>query len=139
MKREAQVLWERAGGSLAAAKRAAEVSANDAAALAYFAAFHAVSAHFRLVDQEFIKHRGVEAAVHSQLVRPGVWTKELGALYSELHELRLKGDYGVTMNVSAEQAQRALIGAQAILEAIFRLHPDEFPLPDAPPRGQRTS
>jgi hypothetical protein len=68
----------------------------------------------------------VEAAVHRELVRAGVWGKQLGADYSALQELRGLGDYGVTEHVSEEDARTAVGLAEGILRAVARLHPEAF-------------
>lgn len=38
--------------------------------------------------------RAIQTAVHRDLVKPGIWTVEMGADYRSLHALRNTGDYG---------------------------------------------
>jgi len=131
MKEEALALWHRALDSLQAARHTLALSGNDSAPMAYFAAFHAVSAHFRLTEQEFIKHGAVEAAVHRDLVRTSLWSADLGKAYSNLNKLRHKGHYGVSEDVTKQEAERAVADAQRILRAVQQMHPDLFADPES--------
>ena len=131
MKDEALALWDRALGSLRAARTTLPLSANVSAPESYFAAFQAVSAHFRLTEQEFIKHSGVEAAVHRELVHSGLWPAELGKAYSNLNKLRHTGHYEVGNDVTKQEAERAVADAQRILCAVQQMHPDLFADPES--------
>jgi uncharacterized protein (UPF0332 family) len=121
---EAEALWERAVEAKQSAAVLIDVSPDRAAATAYYAAFFAVSALFTLQGRSFRKHSAVEAAVHRDLVKPGLWPVELGANYSELQALRHTGDYGVLERVSTEDARAALDMAGHILDADRRARPD---------------
>lgn len=118
MKDEAQDLWDRAEGSLRVAEAAISEDPNSAASRAYFAAFHAVSSLFLSRGTDFSKHSAVEAAVHRDLVKPGLWSKQLGADYSWLATVRSTGDYGGTLHVSKEDARSAVERAHTILDAV---------------------
>ncbi|MFW6118910.1 MAG: HEPN domain-containing protein [Planctomycetota bacterium] len=126
MRREAQDLWQRAREALCASETVVPVSADAAASRAYYATFYAVSALFALRGRTFSRHSAVEAAVHRDLVREGVWHKELGATYTELMRLREVGDYGGDRHVSPEQARDATERARRILEAVKEFDPDQF-------------
>lgn len=94
MKAYADDLWRRALEALILARHDLPISADGAAARAYYAAFHAVSALLALDGKTYSKHATVEAAVHRDLVKNGAWPEELGRYYSDLVELRSTGDYG---------------------------------------------
>ncbi len=92
MNARAADLWERAKKALAVAKAVSTLDPDSAASRAYYAAFYAVSARFVLEGKEFRKHSAVEAAVHRDLVKAGIWPTELGQGYSQLSETRSIGD-----------------------------------------------
>jgi len=115
---EALGLWGRAQRSLAVAESALEEDPDSSASRAYFAAFHAVSALFASQGRDFSKHSALEAAVHRDLVKTGVWDKTLGADFSWLATVRSTGDYGGTAHVSVEDAREAVSRARKILDAV---------------------
>lgn len=119
-------LWDRARDALAVARHILPQSPDTAGSRAYFAAFYAVSAHFALKGRNFKKHSAVEAAVHRDLVKPGLWPKKFGANYSTLMELRTVGDYGDWEHISSEDAEKAIRIAGDILQAVSKANPEEF-------------
>ena len=126
--KEAISLWSRALEALVDAREVS--SPNGKANRSYYAAFHAVSALFLLDGHSFKKHKGVSSAVHSELVKSGRWTKELGKAYTDLFDLRLTGDYGIIFGVSREEAEGAFQSARLIIRAVAEERPDVFSLPD---------
>jgi uncharacterized protein (UPF0332 family)/predicted nucleotidyltransferase len=87
---------------------------------AYYAAFYAASALLLSRGRHFVKHAGVRAALHRDLVHTGVLAPEHGEAYDALFELRLIADYTVT-GIDAEQATRSLGQAEAIVAEMRRL------------------
>lgn len=126
MKELAQTLWDRAIDALRAAAQLSGTSPDSAASRAYYAAFFAVSALFALDRRTFRTHSSVEAAVHRDLVKAGLWGKDLGARYSALVETRSVGDYGGLERVSPAEAAQAVEDASAIVCAIAQARPDVF-------------
>lgn len=122
----AMSLWDRARKTLAVARAALSLDPDNAASRAYYAAFYAVSALFALEGREFRRHSAIEAAVHRDLVKAGIWAPELGEDYSELVELRDTGDYGGPDHVDADDAAAAVEKAASILRAVAKSHPDLF-------------
>jgi uncharacterized protein len=110
--------------SLKSAETLLPISANDAASRAYYAAFYAVSAVFALAGKTFKKHSAVRAAVHRDLVHPGLWSVDLARYFDGLWELRNTADYGVTERISASDATAAVESARRILRAVEELHPE---------------
>jgi uncharacterized protein (UPF0332 family) len=76
---------------------------------------------FAKFGQTYSKHSGIEAAVHRDLVRPGIIPAELGAYYSWLASLRNTGDYGGLSHVSVEDASKALSRATDFIDTIAKL------------------
>ncbi len=129
MNARAADLWERAKKALAVAKAVSTLDPDSAASRAYYAAFYAVSARFVIDGKAFRKHSAVEAAVHRDLVKAGIWPTELGQGYSHLSETRSIGDYGELEHVSEESAAEAIQIAGEILSAIAHEYPQAFTLP----------
>jgi uncharacterized protein (UPF0332 family) len=119
----ARGLWERANKALLVARSLLSLDPDAAASRAYYCALYAVSAHFALKGETFKKHSAVEIAVHRDLVKTGVWSRELGAKYSMLAELRGTGDYGTLDHVSDDEARRAVEAAADIVRAVSQANP----------------
>ena len=120
-------LWQRALDAIRVAKHDLVVSADAAASRAYYAAFYAVSARFALEGKTFARHSAVEAAVHRDLVKAGLWPKDLGERYSMLVELRSISDYGDVEHVSPQEAKDAIAAATAILDSVRESSSGRFP------------
>ena len=127
MSPEIRDLWDRAVRAYTTAARLVEEDPDAAASRAYYAAFHAVSAYFALQGKEFTKHRGVETAVHRELVKPGLWNPGFGADYSLLVRLRTTGDYGGGLHITPTEARTAVDKALRLLQAVRLLSPSAFP------------
>ena len=91
------------------------------ASRAYYAAFYAASA--LLLNQGFdtSKHSGVIALIHQHFVKSGKLSKEQGRNLNWLFELRSVGDYGVSLHVLLEDAQRAVKTAEDFSESVKEL------------------
>ena len=126
MNTRAEDLWNRAKKALVVARTILPLDPDSAASRAYYAAFNAVSARFALEGKDFQKHSGVEAAVHRDLIKAGIWPTELGQNYSRLAEARSIGDYGEGEHVSSTSAAETIELAAEILNTIAREHPDVF-------------
>jgi uncharacterized protein len=87
---------------------------------AYYAAFYAVSAVLLSQGRHFVKHAGVQTAIHRDLVHTGLLAVEHGKAYDELFEIRLIADYTVT-GIDADQATRSLRQAEALVAEMRRL------------------
>ena len=120
--REIVANLERAEMSIKAAKDLADGSFYDfAASRAYYAAFYSATAALLNEGLEFSKHSGVIASVHQRLVKTGKLDKEQGKDLTWLFELRNVGDYGVTVHVSQQDAERAIQVAESFLSVIKSL------------------
>jgi uncharacterized protein (UPF0332 family) len=113
---------ERAEQSIQAAKEVLGSGFFDfAASRAYYSAFYAATAALLAEGLESSKHSGVIALVHQRLVKTGKIDKEQGKGLNWLFELRDVGDYGVTVHVSRQDAQKAVELAENFLRAIKSL------------------
>ena len=67
------------------------------------------------------EHKGhyiQESAVHKELVKPGIWTLEMGKDFSWLVATRSTGDYGGRIHVTEDDARSAVLKATKILEIV---------------------
>lgn len=120
--REIAANLERAEQSIQAAGEMAASGFYDfAASRAYYAAFYAATAALLNEGLEFSKHSGVIASVHKRLVKTGKLDKEQGKELNWLFELRNVGDYGVTVHVSQQDAEKAIQVAESFLRVIKSL------------------
>jgi len=108
------------------AKAVMALDPDSSASRAYYAAFYAVSARFALEGKAFRKHSTLEAAIHRDLVKRGIWPVERGEGFSRLAEVRSIGDYGEGEHISAASAAEAIAIAAGILQAVAREQPNMF-------------
>jgi len=92
-----------------------------AASRAYYGAFYAATAVLLHEGFEFKKHSGVIAAIHQKFVKTGKLDKKLGRDLNWLFELRDVGDYGVTLHIQQQDAEKAIEAAEVFLGAIKRM------------------
>lgn len=113
---------ERAETNLQVAR---ELLANEyfdvSASRAYYAAFYAASALLLNEGLDTSKHSGVIALIHQHFVKSGRLNKEQGRNLNWLFELRSVGDYGVSLHVLQQDAQRAVNIAEDFFEAVKAL------------------
>lgn len=89
----------------------------------YYAAFYAASAALLARGKRFVKHSGVRAAVHRDLVKPGSLQEDLGRIYDRLFHDRQQGDYIEFVSFDAVDVgstiaeSRRLVGALEALAA----------------------
>ncbi len=72
-------------------------------------------------ELEFGKHSGVIAFIHREFVKTGRLDKKYGQGLNWLFELRGIGDYGATVHVSQQDAEKAVTVAEEFLRAIEKL------------------
>ena len=82
---------------------------------------------FALQGRSFTKHAALEAAMHRDLVKAGIWSDDLGSAFSWLVGLRKTGDYGMGIHVTPEEAEEAVRKAGQILKAVREAGPERFP------------
>ena len=113
---------QRAEASIQAAKELATRSYYDfVASRAYYAAFYAATALLLSEELEFGKHSGVIASIHQRFVKMGKLDTKCGRDLNWLFELRSVGDYGATIHVSQQDADKAVEVAEDFLKATISL------------------
>jgi uncharacterized protein (UPF0332 family) len=113
---------ERADQSIRAARELASGGYYDfAASRAYYAAFYAATAILLHEELEFSKHSAVIASIHQRFVKTGRLDKKYGKDLNWLFELRGVGDYGATVHVSQQDAEKAIRAAEGFVQAIEAL------------------
>ena len=128
MNQETVDFWARARQAFETAKHIAQSDPDAASSRAYYSAFYAVSALFSSEGKTFIRHSGIETAVHRELVKTNRWPRELGEDYAFLIRLRSTGDYGGQIHVTYEEVKDAIEATERILSAIHKENPELFPL-----------
>ncbi len=101
------------------------LSASPAAAVnrAYYACFYAASAVLIGEGRKFVKHAGLQAAVHKHLVHPGRLSKDLGKAYDRLALARYQADYEAEVIWTPQKAADAIEAAERIVAALRALLP----------------
>jgi uncharacterized protein (UPF0332 family) len=113
---------ERADTNLQVARELLEKEYYDvSASRAYYAAFYAASALLLNEGMDTSKHSGVIALIHQHFVKNGRLNKQQGKNLNWLFELRSVGDYGVSLHVTQQDAQRAIDIAEDFFVAVKTL------------------
>lgn len=121
-KEEIAANLERAEKSIAAAKKLASDKYYDfAASRAYYSVYYAATAILLKDNLEFRKHSGVIASIHQKFIKTGKLDKEFGKDLNWLFELRSVGDYGASIHVPRQEAEKAIVAAERFVEAIKKL------------------
>ena len=114
----------RARRALTAAEALVAIDADSATSRAFYGAFHALTALFALREQRFSRHTAVRAALHRDLIQPGLLPQECGRLYDHLLDLRDTADYGGPARLTEDDAKRAVESAREILDAVVQACPE---------------
>jgi len=89
-----QYYWNQAVESLESAEREFNArSFNFAVNRTYYAAFYAVTAALLDRNLKFVKHSGVKAAFHKELIKTGLLERKWSIVYDRLFEDRQQSDY----------------------------------------------
>ncbi len=117
----------RARASIGAAKELFSSGYYDfVASRAYYASFYAATALPLSQELEFRRHSGVISSIHRCFVRTGKLDERYGRDLNWLFELRGIGDYGVTVHVTPEDAEKAIAVAEDFLEVAKALIREEI-------------
>lgn len=118
-----RLLMEKADEAIRAAREVKETSPSAAINRAYYECFYAASAVLIAEGRKFVKHAGVQVALHKHLVHPGRLPKELGRAYDELTVSRHQADYEPVMAWTPENAKTAIEKAEKIVTELRTLLP----------------
>jgi len=88
---------------------------------AYYACFHAATAVFAAQGKAFRRHIGLQAAVDTELVKPGLVPPECAASLRRLYQARLRSDYGDIAPTSRSEAEQAVTDADKIVALLAPL------------------
>lgn len=111
--------WSSAEESLAAAQRDFDAGAyRHAVHNLYYAAFYAVSTVLLDRGLRFVKHTGVQTALHRDLIRAGLLNPQWGQYYDDLLEDRHRGDYVAFTSFSREYVVAQLEQTRLFLAAL---------------------
>lgn len=91
---------------------------DDAAAKAYYAAFHAMQAVLLSKGLVFSKHAGVKSALNREFIRTEIFPQEVSKKIERLFEDRQIADYGYEETISLRDASQDVADAQEIIETI---------------------
>jgi len=87
----------------------------------YYACYYAASA-LLIRDEHIVKtHSGAIGLLGEHFISKGLIDKEQGAFYSQLFELRQKGDYNDWIDVDPEQVKSAVNPAEEFIATIEKL------------------
>lgn len=113
---------ERADKSITAAKKLASDKYYDfAASRAYYSVFYAATAILLKNNLKYQKHSGVIASIHQNFIKTGKLDQEFGKNLNWLFELRGIADYGASIHVPRQEAEKAIAAAERFVEAIKKL------------------
>ncbi len=87
----------------------------DAVSRAYYGAFHYVRALLLTLGEETKTHSGLEKLLHRDLVRGGILSPELGALFSRLQKFRLEADYAAEFVFTEAHAAEEVANAETFV------------------------
>ena len=85
----------------------------------YYALFHAVSAMLILDKHEVGTHRGAVSRFSLFYIKPGIFTKEEGRLYSQLQSLREDGDYNCSIDVINDEVISKIAPTRNLIQKII--------------------
>jgi len=123
-RREAvRLFMDKSDEAFQAARQVLTASLAAAVNRAYYACFYAASAVLIAESRKFVKHAGLQAAVHKHLVHPGRLSKDLGKAYDRLALARYQADYEAEVTWTLQKAADAIEAAERIVAALRALLP----------------
>ena len=102
------------------------VSADDEArsgrlSFAVNRCYYAASATLLARGKRFVKHSGVRAAIHRDLVKPGLLAEDMGRVYDRLFHDRQQGDYIEFVSFEAEDVGNTIDESRQLVAAFETL------------------
>lgn len=88
---------------------------------AYYACFCAASAVLLQMGKKFVKHSGLRAAVHQDLVKTGKLDAKWGKAFDRIFENRQSADYVELWEFEADQVEAIVIDAEGFVQEMRRL------------------
>lgn len=87
----------------------------------YYACFYALGAVLWKQGKSFKKHSGVRAAIHRELIKPGIIDVAWGEFYDLIFERRHKSDYEPLVSFTPDQVKELLEKSQGFISQIETL------------------
>ena len=113
---------EKADESLRAARLSLEANMPSIAVnRLYYAVFYAASAFMAARGMDYGKHSAVQAAVHRNLIKPQLMSREMGQLYGRLFNARQDGDYKAFAVFAVDEVNEELAPATEFIRTIREL------------------
>lgn len=88
---------------------------------AYYACFYALSAVLVAEGRHFVKHTGVRAALHRDLIRTGRIDRDMGRIFDELFNDRQESDYGAFAQFEVDEVADKLSGSERLVDRMKQL------------------
>ncbi len=88
---------------------------------AYYACFYAASAVLLAMGRRFVKHSGLRAAVHKDLVKTGQLDPQWGKAFDRIFENRQFADYIELHRFEREQLEEIVKNAEGFVQEMRRL------------------
>jgi uncharacterized protein (UPF0332 family) len=88
---------------------------------AYYACFYAASAVLLRMGKKFVKHSGLRAAVHQDLVKAGKLDAKWGKAFDRIFESRQSADYVELWEFATDQVEGIVIDAEGFVQEMRRL------------------
>jgi uncharacterized protein (UPF0332 family) len=93
----------------------------------YYASFYSINALLVHKSIHVKTHSGVRTEFSKHFIKTGLFEMKFGQLFSELFDLRQKGDYGSIMNYNEELMASYFIPVQELIDAVEKfIHESEF-------------
>lgn len=83
---------------------------------AYYACFYAASAVLLQMGKKFVKHSGLRAAIHQDLVKTGRLDIKLGKIFDRIFENRQSADYVELWQFEADQVETIIKDASEFVQ-----------------------
>jgi len=84
----------------------------------YYAAFHAIQALLKSIDQAYSSHAGVAGAFHREFVKKGIFPPDLGKSLTRLARHREAADYSYRPRMDMDEVREDVQRAARILKSI---------------------
>jgi hypothetical protein len=84
----------------------------------YYACFYAVSALLYFYSIEAKTHKGVRIKFMNEFIKPGLFHKDYGKLFSDLFDWRQEGDYSDFVSFEKDLAIPLIIKSEAFIALI---------------------
>ena len=65
-------------------------------------------------------HKGIMTLFWEHFLKPGVFEKDIGKSFAEIHDKRLIGDYGVGFSLTKTEAELSLHSAKEFVQILER-------------------